>query len=154
MPVSFVTPSTIVAIASPKRSRTSSIDAEVSSTVSCNSAAQIVSVSSRMLAQMRATPTGCTMKSSPDLRRCAAWCSQANTNASSMRARSTAPADSGSCSDRIAKRSPSSRRSSGFSCAREGAAAGVVVAAAAGRSSTSVGGEGLLCSSPVAIHEG
>ncbi len=48
MPVSFVTPSTIAAISSPKRARTSSIDAEVSSTVSCNSAAHSVSVSSRM----------------------------------------------------------------------------------------------------------
>ncbi len=82
MPVSLVTPSTTLDISSPKRSRTSSIDAEVSSTVSCSSAAHSVSVSRRMPAQIRATPTGCTMKSSPDLRRWAAWCSQANTNAS------------------------------------------------------------------------
>ena len=56
MPVSLVTPSTIAAISSPKRSRTSSIEAEVSSTVSCSSAAHSVSVSRRMLAQIRATP--------------------------------------------------------------------------------------------------
>ena len=75
----------MLAISSPKRSRTSSIDAEVSSTVSCSSAAHSVSVSRRMPAQIRATPTGCTMKSSPDLRRWSAWCSQANTNASCTR---------------------------------------------------------------------
>jgi hypothetical protein len=34
-----------------------------------------------MPAQIRATPTGCVMKSSPDLRRWSAWCSHANTNA-------------------------------------------------------------------------
>ena len=67
----------------------------MSSTVSCSSAAHSVSVSRRMPAQMRATPTGCTMKSSPDLRRCAAWCSQANTNASCTRARSISTAESG-----------------------------------------------------------
>jgi hypothetical protein len=40
----------------------------------------------------RATPTGCTMKSSPDLRRWSAWCSQANTNASwTRRGRSRRP---------------------------------------------------------------
>ena len=88
IPFSFVTPSTTAAMSSPKRSRTSSIEAEVSSTVSCRSAAQSVSVSRRMDAQIRATPTGCTMNSSPDLRRCSAWCSQANTKASWTRARS------------------------------------------------------------------
>jgi hypothetical protein len=40
----------------------------VSSTVSWSSAAQIVAVSSRMPAQIFATPTGWVMKSSPDLR--------------------------------------------------------------------------------------
>ncbi len=111
MPVSFVTPSTTAEISSPKRSRTSSIDAEVSSTVSCSSAAHSVSVSRRMLAQMRATPTGCTMKSSPDLRRWSAWCSHANTNASCTRARSISTAESAACSETIANRSLSSRRS-------------------------------------------
>ena len=53
----------------------------MSSTVSCSSAAHSVSVSRRMLAQIRATPTGCTMNSSPERRRWSAWCSQANTNA-------------------------------------------------------------------------
>ena len=57
----------------------------MSSTVSCSSAAHSVSVSSRMPAQIFATPTGWMMKSSPDLRRWSAWCSQANTNASSTR---------------------------------------------------------------------
>ena len=42
IPVSFVTPSTICAISSPNCSRTSSSEAEVSSTVSCSSAAQSV----------------------------------------------------------------------------------------------------------------
>jgi hypothetical protein len=69
MPVSFVTPSTSVATSSPNSSLTSSSDADVSSTVSCSSAAHSVSVSSRMPAQIFATPTGCVMKSSPDLRR-------------------------------------------------------------------------------------
>ena len=83
MPVSLVTPSTSVAISSPKCSRTSSSDALVSSTVSCSSAAHSVSVSRRRPAQIFATPTGWTMKSSPDLRRWSAWCSQAKRNASS-----------------------------------------------------------------------
>ncbi len=110
MPVSLVTPSTRPAISSPKRSRTSSIDALVSSTVSCSSAAHSVSVSSLMPAQMRATPTGCTMKSSPDLRRWAAWCSHANANASRTRSRSISTAESAACSETIANRSPSIRR--------------------------------------------
>ncbi len=107
-----------LAISSPKRSRTSSSEAEVSSTVSCSSAAHSVSVSRRIPAQMRATPTGCTMKSSPDLRRCSAWCSQANTNASSTRPRSTSRVESPACSETIAKRSSSRRRSSSLSRAR------------------------------------
>ena len=49
----------------------------VSSTVSCRSAAHSVSVSSRIPAQILATLTGCTMKSSPERRRWSAWCSQA-----------------------------------------------------------------------------
>ena len=57
----------------------------MSSTVSCSSAAHSVSVSRRMPAQIFATPTGWTMKSSPDWRRWSAWCSQANTNASTTR---------------------------------------------------------------------
>ena len=81
MPVSLVTPSTRPATSSPNSARTSSSDAVVSSTVSCSSAAHSVSVSSRMPAQIFATPTGWTMKSSPDWRRWSAWCSQANTNA-------------------------------------------------------------------------
>ena len=58
----------------------------MSSTVSCRRAAHSVSVSSRMPAQIFATPTGWTMKSSPDWRRWSAWCSQAKTNASITRA--------------------------------------------------------------------
>ena len=85
MPVSLVTPSTSPATSSPNASRTSSSDAVVSSTVSCRSAAHSVSVSSRIPAQIFATPTGWTMKSSPDWRRWSAWCSQANTNASITR---------------------------------------------------------------------
>ena len=64
-------------------SRTSSSDADVSSTVSCSSAAHSVSVSRRSPAQIFATPTGWLMKSSPDLRRWSACFSQANTNACS-----------------------------------------------------------------------
>ena len=60
----------------------------MSSTVSCSSAAHSVSVSRRMPAQIFATPTGWTMKSSPDLRRWSAWCSQAKRKASSTRSRS------------------------------------------------------------------
>ena len=65
MPVSLVTPSTSAAISSPNSARTSSSEALVSSTVSCSSAAHSVSVSSRMPAQILATPTGWMMKSSP-----------------------------------------------------------------------------------------
>ena len=65
----------------------------MSSTVSCSSAAHSVSVSSRMPAQIFATPTGWMMKSSPDLRRWSAWCSQANTNACSTASRSTVCGD-------------------------------------------------------------
>ena len=119
MPVSLVTPSTSVAVSSPKRSRTSSSDALVSSTVSCSSAAHSVSVSSRRPAQILATPTGCTMKSSPDCRRWSAWCSQANRKASSTRGRSMATAASATCSSTIAKRSPSSLRSVSVRSARE-----------------------------------
>ena len=111
MPVSLVTPSTSVATSSPKRSRTSSSDALVSSTVSCSSAAHSVSVSRRMPAQIFATPTGWTMKSSPDLRRWSAWCSHEKRKASSTRSRSISTAASSACSSTIAKRSPSSRRS-------------------------------------------
>ena len=122
IPVSLVTPSTMAAISSPKRSRTSSIEAEVSSTVSCSSAAHSVSVSRRMLAQMRATPMGWTMKSSPDLRRWAPWCSQENTNASCTRARSIGTAESAACSETIANRSLSSRRCETLSVCRSLAA--------------------------------
>ena len=143
IPVSFVTPSTIAAISSPKRSRTSSIEAEVSSTVSCSSAAHSVSVSRRMLAQMRATPIGCTMKSSPDLRRWAPWCSQANTKASCTRARSIATAESAACSETIANRSLSRRRWETLSVCRSVAAAGdrgsSVAAAGAGSSVVAAG---------------
>ena len=89
MPVSLVTPSTRFAISSPKRSCTSSSEAEVSSTVSCSSAAHSVSVSRRSPAQTLATPTGWLMKSSPDLRRWSAWCSHANTKAWLTASRST-----------------------------------------------------------------
>ena len=60
----------------------------MSSTVSCSSAAQSVAVSSRMPAQILATPTGCMMKSSPLARRWSAWRSQAKTNARSTSSRS------------------------------------------------------------------
>ena len=113
MPVSLVTPSTRPATSSPNSSRTSSSDAVVSSTVSCSSAAHSVSVSSRMPAQMRATPTGWVMKSSPDWRRWSAWCSQANRNACSTCWRSTGAATSSACSETIANRSCSSSCSSG-----------------------------------------
>src|SRR5439155_1101163 len=112
IPVSLVTPSTRLAISSPERSRTSSRLADVSSTVSCRRAAHSVSVSSRRPAQILATPTGWVMKSSPDLRRWSAWCSQAKTNASWTRARSTSTIESAACSSTIANRSPSRRRSS------------------------------------------
>ncbi len=85
----------------------------MSSTVSCSSAAHRVSVSSRRPAQIFATPTGCTMKSSPDLRRWSAWCSQAKMNAASTRSRSIGMAASSACSSTIAKRSESSRCSTG-----------------------------------------
>ena len=63
----------------------------MSSTVSCSSAAQSVSVSRRMPAQIRATPTGWVMNSSPDRRIWSAWRSQAKTKARSMASRSIAP---------------------------------------------------------------
>ena len=122
MPVSLVTPSTRPATSSPNASRTSSSEADVSSTVSCSRAAHSVSVSSRMPAQIFATPTGWTMKSSPDWRRWSAWCSQANTNASITRRRSTWRATSSACSSTIANRSASSSRSVGVRSA--GASAG------------------------------
>ncbi len=90
----------------------------MSSTVSCSSAAHRVSVSSRMPAQILATPTGCTMKSSPERRRWSAWCTHAYTNASSTRSRSIDAADSCACSSTIANRSESSRRSASVSSER------------------------------------
>ena len=108
IPVSLVTPSTRLPTSAPKRAQTSSSEADVSSTVSWRSAAHSVAVSRRMPAQIRATPTGWTMKSSPDIRRWSAWCSQAKTNASVTRSRSISTADSSTCSETIAKRSPSS----------------------------------------------
>ena len=62
----------------------------MSSTVSCSSAAQSVSVSSRSPAQIFATSTGWVMKSSPDLRRWSAWRSQAKAKARSIASRSSA----------------------------------------------------------------
>ena len=64
----------------------------MSSTVSCSSAAQSVSVSSRMPAQIWATPTGWVMNSSPEWRSWSAWRSQANSKArvSAARGRSSA----------------------------------------------------------------
>ena len=110
MPVSLVTPSTSVATSSPNSSRTSSRDALVSSTVSCSSAAHSVAVSRRMPAQILATPTGCTMKSSPEARRWSEWRSQANTNAACTCVRSTSSAAADACSSTTAKRSPSITR--------------------------------------------
>ena len=60
----------------------------MSSTVSCSSAAQSVSVSSRIPAQIWATPTGWVMNSSPERRSWSAWRSQANSKACSIAARS------------------------------------------------------------------
>ena len=56
----------------------------MSSTVSCSSAAQSVSVSSRRPAQIFATSTGWVMKSSPERRRWSAWRSQAKAKARSI----------------------------------------------------------------------
>ena len=89
----------------------------MSSTVSCRSAAHSVSVSSRIPAQILATPTGWTMKSSPDWRRWSAWCSQENTNALTTCLRSTGWATSSACSSTIANRSASSSRSAAVSSA-------------------------------------
>ena len=68
-----------------------------------------------MPAQILATPTGCTMKSSPLARRWSAWRSQANTNARSTRSRSTSSAASPACSSTTANRSPSRTRWSSVS---------------------------------------
>ena len=103
--MSFVTPSTSVATSSPNSSRTSISEAAVSSTVSCSSAAHRVEVSSRIPAQIFATPMGWTMKLSPDRRRWSAWRSQANTNACSTASRSMWPFSS--CSSITANRSAS-----------------------------------------------
>jgi hypothetical protein len=70
----------------------------VSSTVSCRSAAQRVAVSRRKPAQMRATPSGWVMKSSPDFRSCPAWLSQAKAKARSISWRSIGSAASDLCS--------------------------------------------------------
>ena len=102
----------------------------VSSTVSCRSAAHSVSVSSRMPAQIFATPTGWTMKSSPDWRRWSAWCSQAKTNASitrravdlARRPRRRAPRRSRT--GRRAARARAAVRSAGASAARRCACSG------------------------------
>ena len=56
-------------------------------------------MSRRRPAQIFATPTGWTMKSSPDLRRWSAWCSQAKTNAPRRASRSTG-------SSRVRRRAP------------------------------------------------
>ena len=87
----------------------------MSSTVSCRSAAQSVAVSSRMPAQILATPIGWTMKSSPLARRWSACRSQANTNAFWTSSRSTFSAASSACSSTTAKRSPSRTRWSSVS---------------------------------------
>src|SRR5438270_595023 len=65
MRVSLVTPSTSFAISSPNSARTSSMSVAVSSTTSCSSAAASVCSSRWSCAQMRATPTGCSMKAEP-----------------------------------------------------------------------------------------
>ena len=61
----------------------------MSSTVSCSSAAQSVSVSSRSPAQIFATSTGWLTNSSPERRRWSAWRSQAKAKARSTSRRST-----------------------------------------------------------------
>src|SRR4051794_835329 len=134
MPVSLVTPSTSEAICSPNSSRTSSSEALVSSTVSCSSAAHSVAVSSRMPAQIFATPTGCTMKSSPLARRWSAWRSQENTKARSTGSRSTRSAASSEYSSMTAKRSPSSVRSSSVSAVSGPAGAWVAASSTFSRS--------------------
>ena len=103
--MSLVTPSTRLAISTPNSSRTSGSEALVSSTVSCSSAAHSVAVSSRMPAQIFATPTGWMMKSSPDWRRWSAWRSHANANACSTASRSIGSTESPSCSSITASRS-------------------------------------------------
>ena len=60
----------------------------MSSTVSWSRAAQSVSVSSRIPAQIWATPTGWVMNSSPEWRSWSAWRSQAKSKARSTAARS------------------------------------------------------------------
>jgi len=70
MLVSLVTPSTSVAISSPKRSVTSSLVTVVSSTTSCSSAAAIVARSISSSARISATASGCSMYDSPEARSC------------------------------------------------------------------------------------
>ena len=60
----------------------------MSSTVSWSSAAQRVAVSSRIPAQICATPTGWVMNSSPEYRSWSAWRSQANSKARRTASRS------------------------------------------------------------------
>ena len=108
-------PSTSWAISSPNSSRTSSSDALVSSTVSWSSAAHSVSESSRMPAQIFATPIGWVMKSSPLARRWSACRSQEKRNARSTRSRSIRSTDSSAYSSTTAKRSPRRTRWSSVS---------------------------------------
>ena len=108
-------PSTSWAISSPNSSRTSSSDALVSSTVSWSRAAHSVSVSSRMPAQIFATPIGWVMKSSPLARRWSACRSQEKRNARSTRSRSIRSTDSSAYSSTTAKRSPRRTRWSSVS---------------------------------------
>jgi hypothetical protein len=129
--VSLVTPSTSWAISSPKRSRTSSRLALVSSTVSCSNAAHSVAVSNRSPAQIRATPSGWVMKSSPDLRSWPAWLSQANANARSISSRSMGSASSALCSSTTANRSPSRARCSAVSSRVISSARGAVLCSGA-----------------------
>ena len=67
---SLVTPSTSAAMSSPNSPRSSTSVYGVSSTVSCSSAAQMVSVFMPSSARMVATASGCVMYGSPLLRFC------------------------------------------------------------------------------------
>ncbi len=81
MRVILVTPSTSARTCGLNSRSTSSEVTLVSSTVSCRSAAQMVSASMRRSARMMPTSMGCTMNGSPDLRHCPLWAALAKAKA-------------------------------------------------------------------------
>ncbi len=85
---SFVTPSTSIAISSPKSARTWSSVYAVSSTVSWRSAAATVFGPIPRSARICATATGCVMYGSPLLRFWPSWARSATVYARSMSPRS------------------------------------------------------------------